>query len=212
MSGNVFARAAREWDDRYARIALGKRNWQLAALGLLLADLLLTAGLVWLATSSRVVPYVVEVDPSGEAVTLGPAETLRAADPRLVRYQLSQYLINLRTVLADSTAQRLLAQRAYAFTRGTATDELNRHFRTNDPRAQGGRTVKVDVHSILPLSKSTWQLQWQEIATDPNGRTPETSEHQAVLTVEVDPPGRADDLLDNPLGLYVTDIHWTESL
>ena len=39
--GGPPARGRREWDDRYSGLARGKRNWQLAALGLLAIDGLL---------------------------------------------------------------------------------------------------------------------------------------------------------------------------
>jgi len=34
MESNVYLEARREWDERYADLVLGKRNWQIAAGGL----------------------------------------------------------------------------------------------------------------------------------------------------------------------------------
>ncbi len=31
MEGSVYVKARREWDERYADLVLGKRNWQIAA-------------------------------------------------------------------------------------------------------------------------------------------------------------------------------------
>ncbi len=36
MEINPYLEARREWDERYAYLVLGKRNWQIAAGGLLL--------------------------------------------------------------------------------------------------------------------------------------------------------------------------------
>ena len=36
MSSSLYVEARREWDERYADLVLGKRNWQIAAGGLLL--------------------------------------------------------------------------------------------------------------------------------------------------------------------------------
>ena len=36
MAANPYVEARREWDERYADLVLGKRNWQIAAGGLLL--------------------------------------------------------------------------------------------------------------------------------------------------------------------------------
>lgn len=35
MESNPYLEARREWDERYADLVLGKRNWQIAAGGLL---------------------------------------------------------------------------------------------------------------------------------------------------------------------------------
>jgi type IV secretory pathway TrbF-like protein len=39
MSANPYAQGWREWDERYADLVIGKRNWQIAAAGLLLATI-----------------------------------------------------------------------------------------------------------------------------------------------------------------------------
>jgi type IV secretory pathway TrbF-like protein len=96
-----LGRGRREWDDRYAGLARGKRNWQLAALALLAVDGLLTAGIIHLATQSRVSPFVVEVDRLGQAVAFGPAEQLRKTDERLIRYQLNLFIRDVRSVFAQ---------------------------------------------------------------------------------------------------------------
>ena len=44
MEGNLYVEARREWDERYADLVLGKRNWQIAAGGLLVVTLILAAG------------------------------------------------------------------------------------------------------------------------------------------------------------------------
>ena len=65
MAANPYVEARHEWDERYADLVLGKRNWQIAAGGLLAATLTLASGIVWLSTRSRYITYVVEVDKLG---------------------------------------------------------------------------------------------------------------------------------------------------
>ena len=59
-AANSYAEGWREWDERYADLVIGKRNWQIAAAGLLVLSLILAGGLVWLGSRSRYVPYIVE--------------------------------------------------------------------------------------------------------------------------------------------------------
>ena len=53
MNSNPYVEARRDWDERYADLVLGKRNWQITAGGLLLLSLILAAGVVWQGTRSR---------------------------------------------------------------------------------------------------------------------------------------------------------------
>jgi type IV secretory pathway TrbF-like protein len=60
IGANPYAQGWREWDERYADLVLGKRNWQITAAGLMVITLVLAFGMVWLSTRSKFVPYVVE--------------------------------------------------------------------------------------------------------------------------------------------------------
>ncbi len=53
MAANPYVQGWREWDERYADLVLGKRNWQIAAGCSLLISLVLAVGMVWLALRSR---------------------------------------------------------------------------------------------------------------------------------------------------------------
>jgi type IV secretory pathway TrbF-like protein len=48
MESNPYLEARREWDERYADRVLGKRNWQVAAGGMMVIALVLAFGMVWL--------------------------------------------------------------------------------------------------------------------------------------------------------------------
>jgi type IV secretion system protein VirB5 len=206
-------RGRREWTDRYADLARGKRNWQLAALGLLALAGVLGGGLAAVAAQSRVVPFVVEVDRRGQAVAFGPAEPLRKTDERIVRHQLALFVRDVRSVYADRAVQKTVLNRAHASARDAAVPFLHEHFRHHNPvlRSDEG-TVVVEVRSVLRLSELSWQLEWRETPVDPSGRPEAPSSWQAVVSTEVVPPETTELLLTNPLGLYVTSIHWTQTL
>ena len=208
-----LARGRREWDDRYAGLSRGKRNWQLAALGLLAVDGLLTVGFIHLASQSRVSPFVVEVDRLGQAVAFGPAEQLRKTDERLIRYQINLFVRDVRSVFSDSEVQKTVINRAYGHAKDGALGFLNDYFKKSNPflrEAEG--TVAVQVQSVLRLSAASWQVQWRETQIAAGGRIVSETSWQAVLGVELTPPETTDVLLVNPLGLYVTEINWTQTL
>src|SRR5438132_9922657 len=67
--GNPFLAARHEFMNAFGDLARGKRNWQLIAYALAGLLALLAIADLRLAASSRVVPYVVRVDPRSEEHT-----------------------------------------------------------------------------------------------------------------------------------------------
>src|ERR1700756_5134983 len=104
MESNPYLEARREWDERYADLVLGKRNWQIAAGGLLLLALILASGMIWLISRSRYIPYVVEVDKLGYALTI-PQPLTPASVPdvttRMQRYEVAAFIRDARSVTSD---------------------------------------------------------------------------------------------------------------
>lgn len=190
-----------------------KHAWKIAAL----AELAIIAGLliayVQMASASRVVPYVVEVDRLGQAVAFGPAEPLRRTDQRVTVRDLTTLIRNLRSVTPDPALQVRMIEDAYAFMNPSAATFLNEYFADprNDPRLLGQeRTRDVEVTSVLPIpNSSSWKVQWTETERPHLGSFAERSAWEAYLTVDHVPPRDAETIQANPLGLYVTGINWT---
>jgi type IV secretion system protein VirB5 len=68
MESSIYQWARQEWDERYADLVLGKRNWQITAAAMMAITLVLAFGMVWVSTRSKFVPYVVEVDKLGYTI------------------------------------------------------------------------------------------------------------------------------------------------
>src|SRR2546427_3589068 len=178
--GNPFLAARHEFMNAFGELARGKRNWQLIAYALASLLALVTLADLRLAASSRVVPYVVQVYPLGQVVTVGPAEDLQRPDQRLLASELAGFLRAIRTVLpaAAAAGQAEMLRRGYAFVAPEAATFLNDYFANpvNDPRLLGLRlTRQVDVTGVLRVPNSNvWRLQWaeNERSTQPGRLTP----------------------------------------
>jgi type IV secretion system protein VirB5 len=211
---NPYLAARLEWNERYHGFIRAKRNWQIIAVAALVVDAVLGLGILRQASQSRVTPYVVEVDELGQSLVVGPAERSGPADPRLVRYQLAEFVRRVRSIVADGAAEKQLLDAAYAHTAGSATRFLNDHFKENNPFLRmRERTVSVDVTSILRLPASdSWQLQWTETHRGLDGAVLTRERWQALMTVEIRPGDTPEAIQQNPLGLFVTEIQWTKQL
>jgi type IV secretory pathway TrbF-like protein len=198
----------------FADLAKGKRNWQLVAFGLLGLFAIALVGFVHLASETRITPYVVEVDKLGRAVAFGPAEQTAQTDPRIVAATLSLFVRNVRAVSSDGVVERELLYRAYAHTAGRARQFLDDYFSVpdHDPRLLGQRfTRTVEVGAILPVpGSSVWRAQWTEREQPVFLGTARESAWEGYLTVRVHRPKTTSVVEENPLGIYVTDLTWTE--
>lgn len=219
MESNPYLEARREWDERYADLVLGKRNWQIAAGGLLLLSLILAGGIVWISNRSRYIPYVVEVDKLGYALTV-PQPLTPAAVPdvttRMERYEIASFIRDARSVTTDPQVEHQMLNSLLAHARGAADRFLDAYYHsdgfTHNPfKIAEKQTVSVQIDSILQLSAHSYQVRWTEEQRDLNGVAVGTPSHwEAVLQTEVAPPSSNDAIVSNPLGFYVTQISWTE--
>ncbi len=222
MSNAVDPRliAARtEFANAFADLARGKRNWQLTAFWLLGLLTVIIVAYARLAGSARVIPYVVEVDRLGQVAAAGPVAAMKDPEPRLVASQLAAFVRAVRTVL-PATPPELgveVMRRAYGFIDETlpAANTLNAYFAdpVHDPRVLGRtltREVRVTSTLLIP-GTSTWKVRWTETELPLEvGVLTRTTAWEGYVTVRLRPPDTADAVQDNPLGVFITSINWTE--
>ena len=208
-----YLNARREWNERYGSYIQRAQNWRMMAFGSLALSAVLGISLVVVAGQSKVQPFIVEVDKLGQAVAVQPAEAVRELDERIVRAQLSNYIANIRNITPDPTVQKRWLDSVYAMSGAGATSFLNDYFRKNDPFVTGRTSmVTADIEVVLPLSSSTWQVQWTETKRSLSGQVEGVSRWQAVLTTKVYTPTTAKEIAANPTGLVAEQITWTQQL
>src|SRR5260370_35818273 len=135
MEVNVYLKARQEWDERYADLVLGKRNWQITAAGMMAITLVLAVGMVWVSTRSKFVPYVVEVDKLGYAIGAPSAlteNTTRLSTDRMLRDELATFIRNPRDVITDKAANNQPIRQVSRHGRETAHKRLEHHHHAND--------------------------------------------------------------------------------
>jgi type IV secretion system protein VirB5 len=206
-----FQRAGQVWDERIGSARVQARNWRLMALGTLLLSSGLSAALVWQSLQGRVVPYVVEVDRLGEARAVEKLTgDYQPTDPQIA-WHLGRFIDKVRSVSLDPVLMREAWLSAYDFATPRGALFLSDYARASSPFAGSGRTVSVEVTSVVRASDRSFQVKWTETAFERGSRA-DTSHWTAILTVVVKPPASAERLRKNPLGLYVDAIDWSREL
>lgn len=209
----VYLAARREWNERYGSYIAEAHAWRLAALVSLGVAFIAVAGVAWIGTQNRVVPYVVQTDKLGDAIAVRRADVAAPIDSRLIRAQLARWVSDVRSVYVDVAAEKHIVAEGYAMVdrNAAAGPTLNDWFSRNDPfkRARDD-TVAVAVQSVLPLSGDTWRVEWREDTRTRQGALESSQQWQATITISINPPTDDTTILLNPTGLYVESFDWSQ--
>ncbi len=204
-----YQKAARVWDDRIGSARVQAHNWRLIAFGVLLLAFLLAASLAWQAGRSRITPYVVEVNSTGQVRSIGPATEIYRPSDALIAHHLARFVGNVRALPTDPVVVRRNWLEAYDYAAGAAVNTLNAYARDHDPFAALGRESRtVEVTSVVRASKRSFELRWIE-RVYANGALARTERHTATTEIVLEPPRDTRTLHKNPLGIYVRALNWS---
>ena len=204
---NPYLNARREWDERYGDALSRARNWRMAAFASLAIAGVAVLGITYIGAQSKIKPFVVAIDKMGNPIAMAQPVTGGAINQRIVEAQVANWLWNARSVLSDPAAQKILIGRVYAMLGSDAAGYLNQYYSAHPPF---GYVANVTITSVLPISRDTYQINWDEVTVQ-NGQTQPAQHWKANITTAQDPK-LADNpqvMLDNPLGLFIKNVTWT---
>lgn len=210
---NPYLNARREWDERYGDSVARARTWRFAAFGMIGIAALAVAGVAWIGSQSKITPFVVALDNLGNPIAMAQPAGGSAVSQRIIEAQVANLIWNARTVLNDQAAQKTLLDRVYAMLSPDASAYLNDYYKAHSPFSGDGITTNVEINSILPVSKDSFQINWKESkfnTSQPMG----SSQWKANVTVGIDATlaDKPAVMLANPLGIYIKSISWTQVL
>jgi type IV secretion system protein VirB5 len=103
---NPYLAARQEWNERYGSYVQSAAAWRIVGiLGLTMA-VIGFAYAMYLSTQVKLVPYIVEVDKLGTAVTSGYPQQIEYADVRVVRATLGNFVTSFRSITPDAVVQK----------------------------------------------------------------------------------------------------------
>lgn len=212
---NPYLAARAEWNERYGSYVKAAAAWRIVGIvGLSMAVIGFTYAL-YQSSQVQFVPYIVEVDKLGTAVSSGFPEQIEYADPRVVRAILGSFITSFRSVTPDAVVQKQYIDRTYALLRSSdpSTEKVNAWFRGNSPfeRARNS-TIAIEVNNIVALSNQSYQIDWTEFERDRKGKETGLQRFRGIATVTLTAPQDEGTIRLNPIGLYLRDFDWTAQL
>lgn len=205
------AEGRKEWNDRYMNMAAAIRNWQLAFAAVAVLALVELIVIANIATQSKIKPYVVETN-QGVPYAIKPVGGISDKDQRLVNFAVNQFVINAKTVIADTAAEKSLLDKLYAYSAGSTFSFLQDFYAKNNPFELASQyTVSVNIINSLPISEHTWQVIWEETKRHTaEGSLVSTTRWVGQFTYEFGEVN-AKHINDNPFGIYITAVTWSQS-
>ncbi len=208
---NPYLAASAALRSEYERLAESNRTLRYGLIATATALTFTSALCLYLARKPHVLPYVVEFDKAGEV--LGVAQPFAAGQrvsEAVIRFELARFITDARSVLADGAAEKAALHRVYDMARGAAATTLPEWYRKHPPfEIAAKETIQAEVGSVLREPNGVYEVRWTETARDLNGDALSTTHWRALLAVQLEAPD-PDKLLSNPIGLYVTEIDWSE--
>jgi type IV secretory pathway TrbF-like protein len=211
----VYQAQQRSWNERYSIHEQNAARWRLTAFGCIAVTFLAVGGLVYDASLSKYVPYIVERDNLGDEVAIGLAQRADTPDLRVIQTVVRRWLHEVRTVSPDVQAEREMITWAYNHTNRSAAGlgELNEWFANNIPwKRSVDSIVTITVTSAVPTFPQdwkTWRANWKEELRTRSGDLVGLPKPQEVsITVSYKPPSTEQDFKKNPEGVFVDGFDW----
>lgn len=204
---NPYLDARQEWLERYGSYISRAKQWRMAAMASLLILGISVSCNVIQAQQVKTIPYIIEVDQLGKAAVVNRADVASSTPQRLVQAEIATFISNWRTVTADVELQAKMIERLSFFAAGSAKGLLREWYETNSPYeiAQSGKLVHIEIKALpLPVSGSSYRVEWVETVRSHSGIVLETTAYEATVTIQISPPTTDAVLLRNPGGVYIT--------
>jgi type IV secretion system protein VirB5 len=165
-----------------------------------------------MAFTVKVIPYIVQVDKHGYEIAITQAPQVTPFEQKVVISRLGRFIIDMRTIIMDTTAQRRIITGLYTMIpSGQASYmKLNEYYRQNNPleAASKSQTQEVEIKSILFLEGNTWQVEWTEKRYEKGLLTGEKA-WKGFITIALNPTRDLQNIIETPLGVYVLDFNFS---
>jgi type IV secretion system protein TrbF len=218
---NPYLNAQRTWNSHVGSLIASRLVWQLVAIVSLLIVLASVAGVIYIGSQSKFVPYVVQVDKLGEVSAQRSIERASPVDSRIVRESVASFITNARLVTPDIALQRMAIFKVYAMlmkqtpASNKMTAYLNGNPQMNPFKRAETETVNAEIISIIPMTANTWQVDWTEtVRARKNGAIigqPYRMRALVTMVVRPDVAGDSEEQMQaNPFGIYVSDYAWSK--
>jgi len=203
---NIWMSSKKRHIDVYNELAFSVAQWRLATFTMMILLVFSVLSNFSLAKSVKVQPYVIQVDQHGYAIPIKQIDP-SGIDERVISAQIGSFIINSRVRVLDPATQLVYSQNSYksVAAESSAARLLNVYY-TQSPPVSARYSVSVKILSVEALTNKSYQASWTETVHVAEGSDEEFG-FLGTFSMAVSPPDDFARLMDNPLGIYITDYN-----
>lgn len=158
---------------------------------------------------------MIEVDKLGNTSKVGVVQNIDLKNPNVIKYSLNTFIYSWRSVWGDIEIQRKFIFDAYAYLEpnSKAFNFINEEYREKNPFKQVSKeNVRVKVKSIVPQNADTWQVEWEEETRNLKEEIISQITYRGFFQVKQIVPTTEEQILKNPLGIFIFDLNYAKIL
>ena len=207
-----YATAKQEWDNRIGSSVIQAYNWRKIALLLAIIILVLVVGLILSNMQAKFIPYIVEVSDL-QVTNIAPATHKYQPKDTQIKHYLIKFVEKIRGLSIDNEVNKKWLCEAYSFLTPKTANKFDQYFQANDlilNKLKEQQSVFVAVNAFTPIANNVYQLQWYEETHDQSGKLLEKEKFVGFATIKILAPTNEKSILQNPLGIWITDFSWSK--
>lgn len=206
-----YQKARAEWDERIGSSRVEAYSWRMIALLAILIAAFLLVALIVEQKSHQDRLFIVEVSQGGRVVNVAPLVEKYHPTVAQEEYFIARFIDLIRGLSLDPVVAKKSWLNAYNFLSARGAERLNTFFRQNNPvDLLGKKTITTKISSINPVSDKTFEVEWSENTININGQDEGQKNYSGVFTIELKQPSSQEEILQNPLGIYIVDFSITQ--
>ena len=212
---NPYLNAKTEWLERYGDYISQRRNWQIIAFLSLIIAFVCILFLGYTSTQSKLIPYVIEVDKLGNTGKVGIVQNIALKNPNVIKYSLNTFVYSWRSIWGNVETQKKFIFDAYAYLEpnSKAYGFINDYFKQNNQFEKSAtENVRVKIKSIVPQNADTWQVEWEETSSNLGEEKISEVTYRGFFQIKQITPTTEEQILKNPLGIFITDLNFAKIL
>jgi len=208
---NRYEEAKQEYLDQYMKQSASIHTWKLTALLSLTMCLISLLFVFYLSSRSTLIPYVIEVDDTGNAKGINPAYQINYNPTEANKeYHLREFLNRFRSLSSDVELVNKFYKINTNFMTQATRKKYDRLIKQEDISSlfKEGFTRQVQINSITKLTNNSnsYQVRWTEELFDIEGKISRVKKYTGIFTLGIETPKTLDVLAINPLGIMITDF------